>query len=168
MRSLPFCKDESCPPRCRFLWINSRNAKAQVSRLLPPSNFFGKEIACTLLVKRKWATFGASTFHVKFACQFFLTSTVRVAFGSRLVCGFLLATYWLLNFCRTEREKVRVTFFQQSKPQEVDLPDEPLLFSEGELMMAAATLNETNHISYNRTERYATIFFSKIAALKNS
>lgn len=53
-----------------------------------------------------------------------------------------------------EREKVRVTFFQQSKPQEVDLPDEPVLFHDTDLMMAAtvASMNESNHIVYNRTE----------------
>lgn len=52
----------------------------------------------------------------------------------------------------TEREKVRVSFFQQSKPQEVDLPDEPIIFSHTELMMAAATLNESNHVAYIRQE----------------
>ncbi|VEN52242.1 unnamed protein product, partial [Callosobruchus maculatus] len=53
-----------------------------------------------------------------------------------------------------EREKVRVTFFQQSKPLEVDLPDEPV-FTETDFMMASpVTMNETNHVIYNRTERY--------------
>nr|CAH7713331.1 unnamed protein product [Callosobruchus chinensis] len=51
-----------------------------------------------------------------------------------------------------EREKVRVTFFQQSKPLEVDLPDEPV-FPETDFMMASpVTMNETNHVIYNRTE----------------
>nr|XP_022905375.1 uncharacterized protein LOC111417357 isoform X1 [Onthophagus taurus] len=51
-----------------------------------------------------------------------------------------------------EREKVRVSFFQQSKPQEVDLPDEPVIL-ETEYMMAVATaMNDSNHISYNRQE----------------
>ncbi|KAF5304649.1 hypothetical protein FQR65_LT07931 [Abscondita terminalis] len=53
---------------------------------------------------------------------------------------------------RTEREKVRVSFFQQSKPQEVDLPDEPIIFSHTELMMAAAALNDSNHVAYIRQE----------------
>ncbi|KAJ8924937.1 hypothetical protein NQ315_001100, partial [Exocentrus adspersus] len=52
-----------------------------------------------------------------------------------------------------EREKVRVTFFQQSKPLEVDLPDEPI-FTETDFMMASpVTMTETNHVVYNRTER---------------
>ncbi|XP_066157061.1 uncharacterized protein [Euwallacea fornicatus] len=51
-----------------------------------------------------------------------------------------------------EREKVRVTFFQQSKPQEVDLPDEPS-FSDHEFVMSSPVLkNDVNHVVYNRTE----------------
>ncbi|XP_018564054.1 uncharacterized protein LOC108905594 [Anoplophora glabripennis] len=51
-----------------------------------------------------------------------------------------------------DREKVRVTFFQQSKPLEVDLPDEPI-FTETDFMMASpVTMTETNHVVYNRTE----------------
>ncbi|KAF2883932.1 hypothetical protein ILUMI_22249 [Ignelater luminosus] len=57
-----------------------------------------------------------------------------------------------LDQTETEREKVRVSFFQQSKPQEVDLPDEQLIFSNTELMMAATVLNESNHVAYNRQE----------------
>ncbi|XP_019761820.2 uncharacterized protein LOC109538855 isoform X2 [Dendroctonus ponderosae] len=60
----------------------------------------------------------------------------------------------LTNGCdkEDEREKVRVTFFQQSKPQEVDLPDDPP-FCEHEFVMSSPVLkNDTNHIVYNRTE----------------
>ncbi|KAF5306473.1 hypothetical protein FQR65_LT18561 [Abscondita terminalis] len=57
-----------------------------------------------------------------------------------------------LESTETEREKVRVSFFQQSKPQEVDLPDEPIIFSHTELMMAAAALNDSNHVAYIRQE----------------
>ncbi|KAF5278067.1 hypothetical protein FQA39_LY18393 [Lamprigera yunnana] len=57
-----------------------------------------------------------------------------------------------LETTETEREKVRVSFFQQSKPQEVDLPDEQFIVSDTELMMAAATLNDTNHVAYIRQE----------------
>lgn len=84
-------------------------------------------------------------------------SRVRVCFyhfvpNKVAVCN--LESCWLVTFIfRTEREKVRVSFFQQLKPQEVDLPDEPLSFSDIELMMAAATLDEVNHIPYNKQER---------------
>lgn len=54
---------------------------------------------------------------------------------------------------RDEREKVRVSFFQQSKPQEVDLPDEPVILDADFIMAAAAAINNSNHISYNRQER---------------
>ncbi|GJQ83291.1 hypothetical protein Trydic_g8883 [Trypoxylus dichotomus] len=51
-----------------------------------------------------------------------------------------------------EREKVRVSFFQQSKPQEVDLPDEPVILDTDYIMAAATAINDSNHISYNRQE----------------
>lgn len=51
-----------------------------------------------------------------------------------------------------EREKVRVTFFQQSKPLEVDLPDDPP-FCDHEFVMSSPVLkNDVNHVVYNRTE----------------
>lgn len=51
-----------------------------------------------------------------------------------------------------EREKVRVTFFQQSKPLEVDLPDEPP-FGDNEFVMSSPVIkNDLNHVVYNRTE----------------
>ncbi|CAG9770937.1 unnamed protein product [Ceutorhynchus assimilis] len=60
----------------------------------------------------------------------------------------------LSNGCdkEEEREKVRVTFFQQSKPQEVDLPDDPP-FCDHEFVMSSPVLkNDVNHVAYNRTE----------------
>ncbi|XP_018323075.1 uncharacterized protein LOC108735576 [Agrilus planipennis] len=52
-----------------------------------------------------------------------------------------------------EREKVRVSFFQQSKPQEVDLPDDPLVYPDHEFIMAAAVQgDEANHLAYIRQE----------------
>lgn len=56
---------------------------------------------------------------------------------------------------RAEREKVRVSFFQQSKPQEVDLPDDTVIcIQETEYMMATTTItNDANNIPYNRTQR---------------
>ncbi|CAG9864780.1 unnamed protein product [Phyllotreta striolata] len=55
---------------------------------------------------------------------------------------------------RAEREKVKVKFFQQSKPLEVDLPNETIFPETNFLMMASpVTINETNHVVYNRTER---------------
>ncbi|XP_049818552.1 uncharacterized protein LOC109605759 [Aethina tumida] len=52
-----------------------------------------------------------------------------------------------------EREKVRVKFFQQSKPQEVDLPDEPAVFADTDYMMATqVVMTESNHVVYTRTE----------------
>lgn len=57
-----------------------------------------------------------------------------------------------LDQSETEREKVRVSFFQQSKPQEVDLPDEPIIFTHSELMMAGPILNDSNHVVYIRQE----------------
>ncbi|XP_050300648.1 uncharacterized protein LOC126739150 [Anthonomus grandis grandis] len=60
----------------------------------------------------------------------------------------------LTNGCdkEDEREKVRVTFFQQSKPQEVDLPDDPP-FCDSEFIMSSPVMkNDSNHVIYNRTE----------------
>ncbi|KAL1516644.1 hypothetical protein ABEB36_000529 [Hypothenemus hampei] len=61
----------------------------------------------------------------------------------------------LTNGCdkEDEREKVRVTFFQQSKPQEVDLPDDPS-FCDHEFVMSSPVLknDSSNHVVYNRTE----------------
>lgn len=57
---------------------------------------------------------------------------------------------------RDERERVRVKFFQQSKPQEVDLPDEPLVFGDCDFVMASAAtvaISDSNHVTYNRQER---------------
>lgn len=57
-------------------------------------------------------------------------------------------------FFRAEREKVRVSFFQQSKPQEVDLPDETCFITDADFVMATTVAeNNAGHISYNRTER---------------
>ncbi|XP_060535909.1 uncharacterized protein LOC132707903 [Cylas formicarius] len=51
-----------------------------------------------------------------------------------------------------EREKVRVTFFQQSKPLEVDLPDDQT-FNHADFVMSSPVLkNDVNHVAYNRTE----------------
>lgn len=45
-------------------------------------------------------------------------------------------------------------FFQQSKPQEVDLPDEPAVFADTDYMMATqVVMTESNHVVYTRTER---------------
>lgn len=78
--------------------------------------------------------------------------------------AFLLIIYIIYTgkLCfRTEREKVRVSFFQQSKPQEVDLPDESNTCTDTEVMMMATTvaLNDANHIVYNRTERQVQCIF---------
>ncbi|XP_050501239.1 uncharacterized protein LOC114329905 [Diabrotica virgifera virgifera] len=51
-----------------------------------------------------------------------------------------------------EREKVKVKFFQQSKPLEVDLPNEPIFPETNFLMASPVTISETNHVVYNRTE----------------
>ncbi|KAF7283735.1 hypothetical protein GWI33_022988 [Rhynchophorus ferrugineus] len=51
-----------------------------------------------------------------------------------------------------EREKVRVTFFQQSKPLEVDLPDDPPFCDQQFIMSSPVLKNDVNHIVYNRTE----------------
>lgn len=56
------------------------------------------------------------------------------------------------DISETEREKVRVSFFQQSRPQEVDLPNEPEIFEDTAYMMAATVaVTETNN-HYQRTE----------------
>ncbi|CAH0547611.1 unnamed protein product [Brassicogethes aeneus] len=55
-----------------------------------------------------------------------------------------------------EREKVRVKFFQQSKPQEVDLPNDHDPFTDPadfSIMATQVIMNESNHVVYNRTER---------------
>lgn len=70
-----------------------------------------------------------------------------------MFCAFLIRTHLIsVLLFRAEREKVRVSFFQQSKPQEVDLPDESIICTD--FMMAATVVeNDVNHIQYNRTER---------------
>ncbi|XP_057672712.1 uncharacterized protein LOC130904142 [Diorhabda carinulata] len=57
-----------------------------------------------------------------------------------------------LDQTEAEREKVKVKFFQQSKPLEVDLPNEPIFPETNFLMASPVTISETNHVVYTRTE----------------
>lgn len=92
-------------------------------------------------------------------CYLLLSNFVKHFFPEKLhtsclVTGFIHLLLLLLFFGRAEREKVRVSFFQQSKPQEIDLPDETCFIPDADYMMATSIAeNNAGHISYNRTER---------------